>query len=86
MANEVPRIKERIAKAIAERRSYVTIGFIPSEETVQLLENAGYIVTKYKSDGSTKIYWKKQVDAIREDATRLAEVAKEANITVVKPE
>ena len=78
---QIARCNKRIAMAMEEGCGDTYLGFILFEETRQLLENAGYYV-----DSSTHVSWKKEIDVIREDATRLAEVAKEANITVVKPE
>lgn len=84
LADEITKINARIARAIEEGKSYTSTGFKPYAETLQLLENAGYTLDIYT--GSVDICWKKRIDAIRKDATRLAEVAKGAGITVVKPE
>ena len=69
-----------IAKAIKEGREDTYLAWTPNAETRQLLENAGY----YFID-SVHISWKKEVEAIRENAILLEEVAKEAGITVIKP-
>lgn len=81
---QIPRINAIIVREMNDGYGEAYVGFILCKETRQLLENSGYYVEQLAN--GTRIFWKKNVDAIREDATRLAEVAKEAGITVVKPE
>lgn len=81
LKSQIDWCNKKIAMAMKEGRADTHLGFILYVETRQLLENAGY----YIDDSGTHISWKKEVDAILENATQLAEVAKEAGITVIKP-